>query len=89
MQNQITKKPPLFALIPVPYEALLDAGIEIGNPLQFLVEEGRITMEQIIPNEVDYVCDGNCQECPMILPNGQGCCEAWSRNEKWRKERCN
>ena len=42
MQNQM-KNQPLFALVPVPYEALVDAGIEIGDPLQFTVEEGKIT----------------------------------------------
>lgn len=39
MQNQMTHKPPLFALVPVPYEALVDAGIEIGEPLQFTAEK--------------------------------------------------
>lgn len=40
MQNQMKSQPPLFALVPVPYEALVDAGIEIGDPLQFTVEKG-------------------------------------------------
>lgn len=43
----MTHKPPLFALVPVPYEALVDAGIEIGEPLQFAAEKKRITMECI------------------------------------------
>ena len=37
----MTHKPPLFALVPVPYEALVDAGIEIGEPLQFTAEKKR------------------------------------------------
>ena len=76
MQNQMKKQPPLFALVPVPYEAIVDADIEIGDPLQFLVEEGRITMEQIVPSDADLVCDGNCSECPLSLPDGLSCCEA-------------
>ena len=44
MQNQMKSQPPLFALVPVPYEALVDAGIEIGDPLQFTVEKGIVTM---------------------------------------------
>lgn len=74
MQNQMTHQPPLFALVPVPYEALVDAGIEIGEPLQFAVEEGKITMEHISTKEVDFVCDGNCDECPMILLDCTGEC---------------
>ena len=48
MQNQM-KNQPLFALVPVPYEALVDAGIEIGDPLQFTVEKGKVTMEKSLP----------------------------------------
>lgn len=64
MQNQMKSQPPLFALVPVPYEALVDAGIEIGDPLQFTVEEGKVTMEKISPEDMDFVCDGNCEACP-------------------------
>ena len=58
MQNQM-KNQPLFALVPVPYEALVDAGIEIGDPLQFTVEEGKITMERLLLD-----CIGGCEACP-------------------------
>ena len=58
MQNQM-KNQPLFALVPVPYEALVDAGIEIGDPLQFTVEKGKVTMEKISPEDMNFVCDGN------------------------------
>ena len=73
MQNQMKSQPPLFALVPVPYEALVDAGIEIGDPLQFTVEKGKVTMEKISPEDMDFVCDGNmllldctgeCAVCP-------------------------
>ena len=75
MQNQM-KNQPLFALVPVPYEALVDAGIEIGDPLQFTVEEGKITMERLVPEEIEIVCSGNCQDCPMLLLDCIGGCEA-------------
>ena len=42
----------------------MDAGIEIGDPLQFTVEEGKVTMEKISPEDMDFVCDGNCEGCP-------------------------
>ena len=73
MQNQM-KSQPLFALVPVPYEALVDAGIEIGDPLQFTVEDGKVTMEKISPEDMDFVCDGNCEGCPMLLLDCTGEC---------------
>ena len=48
----------------------------IGDPLQFTVEEGRITMERLVPEEIEIVCSGNCQECPMLLLDCIGGCEA-------------
>lgn len=81
MQNQMTHQPPLFALVPVPYEALVDAGIEIGEPLQFTVEVGKITLEHISPDEMDFVCDGNCEQCPMILLDCTGECAVCPCNE--------
>ena len=81
MQNQIKSQPPLFALVPVPYEALVDAGIEIGDPLQFTVEEGKITMEHISMDETDFVCDGNCEKCPMTLLDCTGECAACPCNQ--------
>ncbi len=81
MQNQMTHKPPLFALVPVPYEALVDAGIEIGEPLQFTAEKKRITMECISSDEVDFVCGSNCEHCPMTLLDCTGKCAACPCNE--------
>lgn len=76
MQNQMKNQQPLFALVPVPYEALVDAGIEIGDPLQFTVEEGKITMERLVPEDIEIVCNCNCQDCPMLLLDCIGGCEA-------------
>lgn len=74
MQNQMKSQPPLFALVPVPYEALVDAGIEISEPLQFTVGEGKVTMEKISPEDMDFACDGNCEDCPMLLLDCTGKC---------------
>ena len=71
--QKMTKQPPLFALVPVPYEALIDAGIDICEPLQFAVEDGRITMEPISPQEeIDYFCENARRDCPRI------CCDRLS-----------
>ena len=32
-------------------------------------------MEHISPDEMDFVCDGNCEQCPMILLDCTGGCE--------------
>ena len=80
MQNQM-KSQPLFALVPVPYEALVDAGIEIGDPLQFTVKEGKVTMEKISPEDMDFVCDGNCEGCPMLLLDCTGECAVCPCND--------
>lgn len=81
MQNQMKNQQPLFVLVPVPYEALVDAGIEIGEPLQFTVEEGKITMEKISPEDMDFVCDANCEDCPMLLLDCTGECAACPCND--------
>ena len=81
MQNQMKSQPPLFALVPVPYEALVDAGIEIGDPLQFTVEKGKVTMEKISPEDMDFVCDGNCEGCPMLLLDCTGECAVCPCND--------
>ena len=66
MQNQM-KNQPLFALVPVPYEALVDAGIEIGDPLQFTVEEGKITMERLVPEEIAGTARTARCSCSTVL----------------------
>lgn len=81
MQNQMTNREPVFVLAPIPYEVLTDAGIDIDKPLQFTVEEGRITMEQIDLNDLDIVCDGNCRECLLLAHSCPGCCEVCPCNK--------
>lgn len=39
--------PPLFVRLDVPYEVLLDSGIDPGGALQFTAEEGKLTVEQL------------------------------------------
>lgn len=81
MQNQMKNQQPLFVLVPVPYEALVDAGIEIGELLQFTVEEGKITMEKISHEDMNFVCDGNCEGCPMLLLDCTGECAVCPCNQ--------
>ena len=62
MQNQMKKLPPLYALVPVPYEALEDAGIEMGDPLQFTAIEGKIIIQQIPPEEIEIIFGSKSRE---------------------------
>lgn len=80
--QKMTKQPPLFALVPVPYEALVDAGIDICEPLQFVVEEGRITMEHIPEYETDNICGSTRRECPRACCNCYCGCDASPCNNK-------
>ena len=81
MQNRIKAKPPLFALVPVPYEALVEAEIELGQPMQFTVTGGKITMEHIVPNETDFDCGGSCEDCPLFLLDCAGDCAGCPYNK--------
>ncbi len=65
MQNQMNNQKPLFALIPVPLEALANADLNAGDLLQVTAEDGKVTMERIDPREVHFVCDGDCDCCPV------------------------
>ncbi len=67
MQDSRMKHPPLFVLVPVPYEAIVDSEIDLDEPLQFTVENGKITMEELEDDEINFVCDGHCGSCPMIF----------------------
>ena len=33
-------------------------------------------MERLVPEEIEIVCSGNCQDCPMLLLDCIGGCEA-------------
>ena len=74
MQDKLKRKLPLFELVPVPYEALVETEIDVGAPLQFTVCGGRITMEQAPSENIDFVCDDDCDERPMQRNDCSGDC---------------
>ena len=82
MQTKITGQTPLFALVPVPYEVLADADIDVNEPLQFTADNGRITIENISAEDIDIICGGNCGSCPAILIDCTGKCAICPCNKK-------
>ena len=72
MKNFSQDCPPLFVQLDVPYEVLLDSGIDPGGALQFTAEEGRITVEQI-DRDSAFSCTGDCEACPMLFYCGGDC----------------
>ena len=44
-----------------------DLGASSGRAILGIYEEGKVTMEKISPEDMDFVCDGNCEGCPMLL----------------------
>ena len=75
MQNPMKNPQPLYVLLPVPFEALEDAGIGVGDLMQFTVADGRLIMERVDPKEADLVCDGDCESCPLHTVDCDGDCE--------------
>lgn len=66
MQNSIIDCSP-FVAVPVPREVIAEAGIEADAPLQFTAADGKVTMENVSPDEADIVCDGDCERCPLRM----------------------
>ena len=63
-----------FALISVPTELLYDAGICEGKLLQMSVADGKLVIEPI--NDLsDFVCGGDCENCPINEIDCDGDCE--------------
>ena len=64
--------PPLFVRLDVPYEVLLDSGIDPGGALQFTAEEVKLTVEQI-GRDSAFSCTGDCEACLYCGGNCQVC----------------
>lgn len=51
---------------------IAEAGIDVDESLQFTAADGRVTMENVPPDEAEIVCDGDCERCPLHLLAGIG-----------------
>lgn len=66
MQNPITDHSP-FVVVSVPHEVIAETNIMVDEPLQFTVTDGKVTMENVSPDEAAPVCDGDCERCPLRM----------------------
>lgn len=53
-----------IVMVAVPAEMLLEAGIFEGDPMQMYVEGRRLVIENLDDIE-DFVCGGDCPDCPI------------------------
>ena len=71
MQNQKVNE---FVLLPVPLEDCIAAGICENSILQTYTENGKLIISTI--SVEDFVCDGDCESCPIAEIDCDGDCES-------------
>ena len=72
MQDQKVKQQ--YASLSVPVEALEDAGISSGSLLEITAEENKLII-RAVTDMLDFVCDGDCENCPVNSTDCDGDCE--------------
>lgn len=63
-----------FVLLSVPAKMLAETGIFEGGGMKMSVEENRFIIEKADAPE-DFVCDGDCEHCPLNETDCDGNCE--------------
>ena len=53
-----------YLLLSIPLDMLADAGISEESVIQMSAMDGRIMIEAVTDSR-DYVCDGDCESCPV------------------------
>ena len=56
-----------FSLTRYDYSHLIPVLVTVIVHTVATVEKGKVTMEKISPEDMNFVCDGNCEGCPMLL----------------------
>lgn len=75
-----------LTLISVPTELLNEADIHAGSMVQMSVADGRLIIEAV-DDTADFVCDGDCEGCPVSETDCDGdcgtcpCCEYCDESE--------
>lgn len=62
-----------YVLLSVPLEALEDAGIRPGSLLEITAEEKKVCI-RAVEDLSDFVCDGDCENCPVNELDCDGNC---------------
>lgn len=63
-----------FVLLPVPLDDLIASGIDLDGVIQTSTVDGRIIIENAA-DTADFICDGDCESCPMSEIDCDGDCE--------------
>lgn len=73
MQSKIVKIDS-SVLLPVPVELFEEIGLNPMDTIQFSAEDGKIIIEKV--TDTDFVCDGDCDNCPFDEEDCDGDCES-------------
>lgn len=68
-----SNQPPIFVSVEVPYEVLEDSGIDLDGALQFYADGKKVVIEQLDDDEVDFSCEGDCEDCPLLFHCSEHC----------------
>ena len=77
-----------LVLIPVPAELLSEAGIYEDDPMQ-MYADGRKIIIQNIDDTKDFVCDSDCENCPIADTDCDGDCESCPCNNNCDESEAN
>lgn len=64
-----------MALLAVPAEMLLEAGVFENDSIQMYVEGRRLIIEKLDDTD-NFICDGECAGCPFNETDCDGECES-------------
>ncbi len=74
---QETKLTATYALLTIPLEVLEESGIQTDALLQITAEKGKIEITAVTEADTcDFVCDGDCENCPINKTDCDGDCKA-------------
>lgn len=74
-----------YVLLAIPVEAVEESGISEGTLLQITAEEGKIHIEKVTDTS-DFVCDGDCENCPVNETECDGDCDSCPCNDNCGEE---
>lgn len=87
MQNEKIKDKETV-MIPVPAELLLESGIYEGDPMQMYADGHKIVIQNI-DDIKNFVCDNDCENCPIADTDCDGDCEGCPCNNNCDESEAN
>ena len=75
------KKVGEYLLFSIPLEMLEESGISEESVIQMSASEGKIVIEAA-DDDTGYLCDGECEDCPVGETECDGDCENCPCNDR-------